>query len=307
MQKTLTKTSLVLLLVLSFSFFAFPQHASAAERSVEGIIVDELGSKRTYLSPKGVKSKTVWSYPSVSLYINGKKASYLGRLINGEVYVPARKAIEGITGSSVSYNSSTRTLTSSSYRISVSDGAYVIYAADRPLFSMTPSVILSDGAMYCPISTLSAAIGMQYELSETGAANIKGRATPIAHAQSYYREDEVYWLSRIINAESKGESLLGQIAVGNVVLNRVKSNQYPNTIWSVIFDRKYGVQFSPVLDGSIYSEPSYTSILAAKICLEGFRISNNALFFLYPHASTSSWIPANRQYEFSIGKHDFYS
>jgi len=116
----------------------------------------------------------------------------------------------------------------------------------------------------------------------------------------------VFWLARIIHAEAQGEPLLGQIAVGNVVLNRVKSAYYPNTIYGVIFDRKYGVQFSPILDGSIYNTPSFNSTLAAKICLDGYDTSGGAFFFLRPDISSSSWIPSNRAYAFSIGKHDFY-
>lgn len=49
---------------------------------------------------------------------------------------------------------------------------------------------------------------------------------------------DLYWLSRIISAESRGESLKGQIAVGNVVLNRVEEDDFPDTIPAVIFDRK---------------------------------------------------------------------
>ena len=100
---------------------------------------------------------------------------------------------------------------------------------------------------------------------------------------------------------------LGQIAVGSVVMNRVKSSLYPNTIWGVIFDRKYGVQFSPIIDGAIYQTPTASAVAAAKICLEGFDVNSSALFFLYPRHSTSSWIPNNRTYIFSIGKHDFYA
>ena len=117
----------------------------------------------------------------------------------------------------------------------------------------------------------------------------------------------MFWLGRIIEAESRGEPLLGKIAVGNVVMSRVRSSSYPNTIYGVIFDKKYGVQFSPVIDGSIYNTPSYNSILAAKIVLDGFDVSEGALFFLRPEMSSSSWIPNNRRYLFSIGKHDFYS
>ena len=90
-----------------------------------------------------------------------------------------------------------------------------------------------------------------------------GAYSPLAPASKFYRPDEVLWLSRIIIAESRGESLLGQIAVGNVVLNRVKSRDFPNTIYGVIFDRKYGVQFTPVANGTIYNTPGYTETLAA--------------------------------------------
>jgi hypothetical protein len=149
------------------------------------------------------------------------------------------------------------------------------------------------------------AIGMSVDVSGNNL-KINGKFTPILHADKFYREDEVFWLGRIIHAESEGEPLLGKIAVGNVVLNRVKSAYYPNTIYGVIFDRKYGVQFSPVLDGSIYNTPSYNSVLAAKICLEGYSLAEGVFFFLAPEYATSSWIPQSRKYAFTIGNHDFY-
>ena len=188
--------------------------------------------------------------------------------------------------------------------ITATDGNYTVYAADRPLFSLSPTVIMSDGRMYIPAETLAKALGLS--LSRDGALYLSGALRPLTHASSFYRDDEVFWLARIIHAESSGEPLLGQIAVGNVVLNRVRSRDYPNTIYGVIFDRKYGVQFSPIIDGAIYNTPSYNSILAAKICLEGFDLSEGAMFFLRPEISTSSWIPNNRPYLFSVGKHDFY-
>ena len=126
-------------------------------------------------------------------------------------------------------------------------------------------------------------------------------------AEQYYNKDSLYWLSRIISAESQGEPLLGQIAVGNVVLNRMRSPLYPNTVYGVIFDRRYGVQFSPVKDGSIYNPPYATSVTAAKICLEGYSVSGEILFFLEPLISVSLWVPNNRPYRFTIGHHDFYA
>jgi len=303
MKKTLIRlSSAILLLVTVFTLCSFTVAASPQESLPETRDIS-----RKYLSVSGVANRQIGSYAKRSVYINGKAASFGARIINGEPYLPVKSFIENITGAKATYSSASKTLTAygNGYSISLSDGAYVLYSSDRPMFSMTPAVVLSDGNMYAPASTLSRALGVKISNASSGIS-VSGKASPIAHASKFYRDDEVYWLARIINAESRGESLIGQIAVGGVVLNRVKSNLYPNTIWSVIFDKKYGVQFSPILDGSIYAEPTYTSVLAAKICLEGFSLSDDTLFFLYPRASTSSWIPKNREYAFSIGKHDFY-
>ena len=258
------------------------------------------------LELKTVSGKNVYSYPRLTVRLGDKTVSVQGIVINGVTYLPFRSAANAL-GASYSYSPSTRTatMTASGLTLTAGAGCYVSYANDRPLFSVTPNVIMSDGRMYIPIDIFTRSIGMTASVS-SGTVSIRGSYKPIAHASSFYRADEVLWLARIIHAESRGEPLLGQIAVGNVVLNRVRSSSYPNTIYGVIFDRKYGVQFSPVLDGTIYNTPSYSSTLAAKICLEGYDISEGALFFLRPELSTSSWIPNNRPYAFSVGKHDFY-
>ena len=98
----------------------------------------------------------------------------------------------------------------------------------------------------------------------------------------------------------------GKIAVGNVILNRVRSKDYPNTIYGVIFDRRYGVQFSPVSNGTIYNTPSNESIIAAKICLEGYSVSTEILYFVNPKVAPNSWASKNRPYFDTIGNHAFY-
>lgn len=255
---------------------------------------------------KSISTKNVWNYSRPAVYINGAQLSVSGIRINDTLYVPFRVAA-GALGASYSYNSSTRTatMTAPGLTVTASDGTYCTYANGRVLFSVTPNVIMSDGRMYIPASSLAKSVGMT--LTDNGsAARISGSYKAIAPASQFYRDDEVLWLARIIHAEAQGEPLLGQIAVGNVVLNRVRSAYYPNTIYGVIFDRKYGVQFSPILNGTIYNTPSYNATLAAKICLDGFDISEGAFFFLEPRLSTSSWIPKSREYAFTIGHHDFY-
>lgn len=255
-----------------------------------------------------VASRSVWQYKSYSASAWGSKLKVNALLINGELYIPMRTLAEKI-GLKVSYSSRTRTLTVSGdgLAFSVSDGAYVAYANERPLFSRNSSVIMSDGRMYVPIDTAMKAFGLSYSFDSAKGVSVFGSYSPLIPASQYYRSDEVLWLSRIISAESRGEPLLGQIAVGTVVMNRVASASYPNTIYGVIFDRRYGVQFSPVLDGTVYNTPTYNCILAAKICLEGVRVGEGALFFLRPEASDSLWIPATKKYLFSIGNHDFYA
>jgi N-acetylmuramoyl-L-alanine amidase len=115
----------------------------------------------------------------------------------------------------------------------------------------------------------------------------------------------VYWLSRIISAESGGEPLEGKIAVGNVVLNRVKSPDFPNTIYGVIYDTAGGIQFEPVANGTVNNVPDPDSVLAAKLCLDGASVAGGSLFFLNPSLATSFWITENRTKVAAIGSHVF--
>ncbi len=121
------------------------------------------------------------------------------------------------------------------------------------------------------------------------------------------RSEDLYWLSRIIHSEAQGESYRGKVAVGSVIVNRVNSGLFPNTIKGVVFDKQNGhVQFSPVIDGTIYNTPSAESIEAAVETLNGVRPVGNALYFLNPKQSTNFWIINNRKYMTTIGLHDFY-
>lgn len=255
----------------------------------------------------GISTRYLWKLPQKTIHVGGKQLSENAVTMNGTLYLPLKAFASAVSDAKVSYNSSTKTATlqMNGLYLTATDGGFVTYANDRPLFAFSPNVLMSNGKMYVPASTLTKALGVTVSVNGS-AVSVSGKYSPLLHASKFYREDEVYWLSKIINAESRGESLIGQIAVGDVIMNRVYSNQYPNTIYGVIFDRKYGVQFSPILDGSIYKDPSFNSTLAAKICLEGTSLSDNALFFLNPREAQSNWIVKNREYAYTIGGHDFY-
>ena len=250
------------------------------------------------------------SAASVDVYVNGKKLQTTdsARIINSTTYVPLRAMCELFGADSISWNDSTKTATVNArgIKIHITQGNTYIEANGRYFASGEP-VRNIDGRLYLPVRLITAAFASTLTWNgATYTVNITDSGKAPTSGEEYYDASEVYWLSRIIYAESGAEPFLGKIAVGNVVLNRVRSAYYPNTIYGVIFDRKYGVQFSPILDGSIYNNPSYNSILAAKICLDGTDVSDGTFFFLRPEISSSSWIPNNRTYAFSIGKHDFY-
>lgn len=119
--------------------------------------------------------------------------------------------------------------------------------------------------------------------------------------------DDIFWLARIIHAESDGESYIGKVAVGSVVMNRVKSKEFPNSVYNVIFEYYLGIpQFSPVADGTIYNNPSSDAIKAAEEAYWGKKPVGDALYFFNPQKAAGNWIVNNRQYITTIGNHAFY-
>ena len=297
--------ALALSLVLTPMAQAAKANTGTSQHTSEYINLET--GKIEYTLP-GVTTRHLWQHSQRTVTVNGKALDEPGVMMNGTLYLPLRAFAKSLGNATVTYNKTTKTavLEMPGLYLTATDLGFVTYANDRPLFSFSPNVLMSNGRMYVPASALTKALGVEIKAQTRTDVSIQGGYTPLTHARDFYREDEVYWLSKIISAESAGESLIGQIAVGDVILNRVKSELYPNTIYGVIFDRKYGVQFSPILDGSIYKDPTYTATLAAKICLEGTSLSDNALFFLNPRVAESNWIVRTRPYAYSIGGHDFY-
>ena len=116
-----------------------------------------------------------------------------------------------------------------------------------------------------------------------------------------YSWDDVMFLARVINAESRSESFRGQVAVGAVILNRVDSALFPDTIRDVILQEG---QFSTLTNGQIHLYPSPTAIEAAKAAIMGYDPTKGALYFYNPRICRSSWM-AKRQVAVRIGDHIF--
>ncbi len=163
---------------------------------------------------------------------------------------------------------------------------------------LTQSIRLEEGRTLVPIRPLANLLGL--EVNWNAATGEVALSTPTDE------HDELHWLSRIISAESQGECWEGKIAVGNVVLNRVKSPDFPNTIYGVIFDERWGGQFEPVRNGTVYREPTQESVRAAMACLEGENTVGDSLYFLAPELTDNHWTMENRTYVTTIGAHWFY-
>ncbi|HAN20456.1 MAG: peptidoglycan-binding protein [Clostridiales bacterium GWF2_36_10] len=116
-------------------------------------------------------------------------------------------------------------------------------------------------------------------------------ATPVSNTSVYSTSDRNI-LARLITAEAQGESYEAKVAVGAVVMNRVKSPLWPNTISGVIYQNINGYyQFSPVENGSINNVADADSIKAANVAMSGVDPTNGAMFY-YDTSTTNAWILA---------------
>ncbi len=216
----------------------------------------------------------------IDLYIDFVQVRGVTTELDGEeVYAPVRFFSEAMLDCRVIYSQSSGKLSVTAPGLdfeAVCGNSYVV-ANGRYLFVEEGVALREDGQIWLPISMLAKIFGCEYKLDlDSKAVYLAPTGEFLEHGDTYYNEKDLYWLSRIINAEARGESLLGQVAVGTVVLNRVAHPRYPNTVYGVIFD---GAQFSPAVSGTIYKAPLEKCVISAKIVLEGYRVSESILYF----------------------------
>ena len=139
--------------------------------------------------------------------------------------------------------------------------------------------------------------------AETKTVSVTRGSGAALSGDAFYEEESLFWLSRIIYAESGNQSLEGQMAVGNVVLNRVEDPIFPDTIEGVLAQKN---QFSPYKGGKLANRnPNESSVIAAKLVLDGGVVeeTEGALYF---DSRASSWASRNKECVAVIGCHKFY-
>lgn len=217
----------------------------------------------------------------------------------GTAYVPLRAAMEALCPQGeVSWQDGQAVVQTEDFTlIARPQEQQLIY--NEEVIPLSAPVLLEEGRTLVPLRALAELLDVVVAWNgDSGTVELTAKGADYAQ--------QVYWLSRIISAESQGECWEGKIAVGNVVLNRVASPEFPNTIYGVIFDDRWGGQFEPVRNRTIYHTPTDESVRAAVACLAGENTVGDCLYFLAPDLTDNHWTMAQRAYVTTIGVHWFY-
>nr|WP_325256958.1 cell wall hydrolase [uncultured Oscillibacter sp.] len=232
-----------------------------------------------------------------AVQVDGELLKSSAYVEEGTTYAPLRELLETMGDWTVWWDGSAAR--------AVSEDASLSADPDRNVLTINgtryPCVVdVVEGRTYVPLRLTAEALGG----SAVWDPWLDGAAVTSPGAE--HDAMDYYWLARIIHAESGGEALEGQIAVGNVVLNRVASGDFPNSVPEVIFDGENGVQFEPVSNGAVANQPTEQSCEAARRALSGENTAGDALYFFAPALSQGTWIDSSRIYWQTIGCHRFY-
>ena len=140
-----------------------------------------------------------------------------------------------------------------------------------------------------------------YGLTVDGIVGPKTLSALGLSSSTSYTSQDLYLLAKCVHAEARGEPYVGQVAVAAVILNRVDSPEFPNTISGVIYQPW---TFTAVNDGQINLEPNDSAYSAAKDALNGWDPTYGCLYYYNPKTATSEWI-WSRIPVVTIGEHVF--
>jgi N-acetylmuramoyl-L-alanine amidase len=237
--------------------------------------------------------------PAYRIVLNGQYIHPQVKLLESEngLLLPLRYISETL-GAEVSWDSESKTaLVSRGGSLKAYRGAIVNNTMMAPLSFFTD--------MFNAQTSFNNKLNLIIMNTDGGSVSEQAALALLPSYNGYSTED-LNWLAKIIEAEAQGETYASKLGVASVIINRRDSGKYPSTVKGVIFDKKYGVQFTPTANGSVYNTPSASSFVAALEALEGRNNAPETLFFMNPDLATSNWIAKNRQYAFTIGGHSYY-
>lgn len=229
------------------------------------------------------------------------------RVVDGTFFVPMEAFALALGATETHWDGETKTLTVHAKTFTATARAEDNWIGVNDACLYAPGGVLEhrDGVLV-PLETVCRLFGANMRMeSMQHAVILPGESLPAW--ETSYSSDDLYWLTRIVYAEAGAESFECQLAVAEVVLNRVASALYPNDVHSVIFDHANGVQFTPTENGSIVNDGSRESEAAAKAALSGSTyLPDNVLFFVSSQIG-SNWVSEARTFVLQIGVTDFYA
>ncbi|WP_404456359.1 spore cortex-lytic enzyme [Virgibacillus necropolis] len=138
--------------------------------------------------------------------------------------------------------------------------------------------------------------------NKQGSKKTNNASAPTAiNVPEGFSQNDIQLMANAVYGESRGEPYVGQVAVASVILNRVESPSFPNTVSGVIFEPR---AFTAVADGQIWLTPNETAKQAVIDAINGWDPSGNAIYYFNPVTATSDWIWSRPQIK-KIGKHIF--
>ena len=234
--------------------------------------------------------------------VNGTSIGYMTPrcTVDGTIYVAVSPILQTLfPGTFLTFQDGCLTAAGDTVCLQAREGDAYFQVNQRYLY--VPSlVVIQEGQLMLPAATLADALGCSLRGDGVETDLVFRQVSPVVQAGTY-GENDLYWLSRAIYAESGNQPMKGRLAVGTVILNRVANSQFPNTVEEVVFQPG---QFSPVSNGTIYRDPDEDSVVAAKLCLDGVREAGDCLYFNV--TSLRSWADQARTYYCTIGGHKFY-
>ena len=229
---------------------------------------------------------------------------------NGSTYAPIRTLGLSLGASSISWDNNTKTATiiSPDTEIKISSGSKIA-TVNGVKKTMPTSAVLKDSRIFANARFLAESLGGEVSWNKkthTVEITKDDHVVSSQYIEDDYTPSDLEWLAKIVHAEAGGEIHDGKVGVANVVLNRIDNENFPNNVYDVVFDKKFGVQFTPVANGAIHNNPSTESYHAAKQALFGKNTVGKSLYFCNPKISTNFWIINNRLFFKRLGNHDFY-
>ncbi len=204
----------------------------------------------------------------------------------------------------ISWDGSAATVVTDQLTLTAKVGQLYVVANGRYLYVPETVQINHANQLIVPLRVIAKAFGAEvgYDAA-TGLTTVTSGLSAIQPGDSFYNQDDLFWLSRVIQRESGNQPMEGKMAVGNVVLNRVADPVFPDTVEGVLAQKN---QFSTYKSGVLAAtDPSESSTIAAKLVMDGGVVeeSRGALYF---DSGSTSWAARNKRHIATIGGHKFY-